>query len=198
MDEVQELGWEIFLAAGFRPTDPPKHGALRLAVELYGDDCIRLSERAQTEAEPVRWGDRTMISVKARLSANRTHFAVARVIARLETAKRSSSVSVEKLAAFLVAPSEAFKSRFVAAGIDLPRLAESFVVTQTCAALRIVEVGEGDGVVVTPERVYRPGSLLSWADDEAARALARGTPRSLRKVPIRDEPGRVALYRLAG
>lgn len=195
---VEDVGAEIFREAGCDPRNPPEGGAVRLAIELYGGDCIRESDRAQTEAEPGRIGSARKIFVAARLTPRRMHFAIAHAVARIEIAKRCIDLDADKLAAFLVAPPVAFAERVDRVGLDLPTLAQTFAVTETCAALRVVEVGVGDGLVVTPAKVYRPGSLLSWADDGAARALARGAPRSVRKVRISDEPGRVALYRLAG
>lgn len=194
----QEFGVEILRRAGYGPAGPEVGGAIRIAVELYGGDCIVESARAQTEAEISRWGGKTYIVVHPRLSPQRGHFAVARMVAR-EEMRRAGVVGDENaLAAFLVAPTQAVRRRFYRAGLALPELADSFCVTQTCLAMRVVEVGEAEGVVVTPERVYRPKRCLSWVSDESARKLARTNPRSLRKVPIVDEPGRTALFKRAG
>lgn len=196
MDEV--VGAAIFRAAGLRLDAPPAEGAFRIAAELYGGDCIVMSERAQVDAAPAHYGGAQRIVLAPRLSLQRSHFAVARMIARIEIPKLGIAADEERVAAFLVAPPRVFAARVADVGLDLGELADNFVVTQTCAALRVVEVGARDGVVVTPSRVHRPGRLLGWADDAAARAIARRVaPRSVRKVAIRDEPGRIALYRAA-
>ncbi len=188
---------DIYESAGLNPDTPPSEGALALAVALYGASCLVVSPSAPVEVAPARVRGQTKI-VLARMSPRRTHFAVARGVAQIELAKRGrQDVDANQLAALLVAPPVAFSRELAATGLDLPTLATSFVITETCAAIRAVEVGATDGIVVTPARVYRPSRSV-WCDDHAARALAKGRPRSLRKVPIRDEPGRVALYRAAG
>jgi hypothetical protein len=187
-----EIGREIYRRARLPLTEPVHGGAVGLAVGLYGGDVIVESNRAQVEAVPARVNGEQKIVIHPRLSPRRLNFAVARAIARIETGREDAS-----LAGYLVAPTEAFGRRLAHVGVELPELAQPFAITETCAALRVVEVGARDGVVVTPERVYRPGRLLSWADDATVRSIARGTPRSVRKVRASDEPGRVALFSVA-
>lgn len=197
-EDEEMIGRDIFEQAGFTPADPPVGGAITLAVEIYGGDCIIESPRAQTEGEIARYKDREWIVLAPRLPTKRAHFAVARMLARLAIRAAGVVADERAVAAFLVAPPPAFRAKLFAIGLDLPRLADSFAVTETCAAIRVAEVGGDDGLVITPERVYRPSAGLAWVDDGAARGLASRASRSLRKVAIRDEPGRVALYRRAG
>lgn len=176
---------------------PEEGGAYRIAVELYGGDCIIESARAQTEAELSHWKSRTFIVLRANLPPRRANFAVARMVAREEMRRAGVRGNESALAAFLVAPTPAVHRCIEQGGIDLPRLANTFALTQTCVAIRIPEVVAGvEGVVVTPERLYRRG--LEWVAEADVRALVKTRPKALRKLAIVDEPGRVALYKMTG
>lgn len=165
---------------------------------LQDGDFVITSRRAQVEGALAVVAGRTRVVV-APMSPRRTNFAIARMLARRELRGLSSWTEEREreLAAFLVAPSPSVRAAYAELGLNITMVAQRFAVTETCAAMRVVEVGAADGLVVTPSRVYRPGTLLSWAPDEDARAIARrAAPRSVRKVALRDEPDRVALYRL--
>lgn len=193
---MEDLGREILRRARCREDAPEPGGAVAVAAQLYGGDCIVESARAQTEAELARWQGRTLIVMRKRLSVRRAHFAVARMIARRELEREGIKGDEGLLAAFIVAPTPAVRRCVASAGLDVHMVADAFAVTQTCAAMRLGEVGETEGVVVTPERVYRRG--LGWVSDDDARRLAMARPRSLAKVALDDEPGRIALFRRAG
>ncbi len=184
----QQIGDEIITRAGFEPASPPPGGAVDVALRLYGPECIHRG--AVFDAL------RGRIGVDLRLPPRRLHFIVAIAVAQIELHRMAMVASVELVAAQLVAPACAFRAELERVGLDLPALADAFAITETCAARRVVEVGGLDGLVVTPDRVYRDGRV--WLDDSAARALASANPRALHKIPIQDEPGRVALYRRAG
>jgi hypothetical protein len=131
--------------------------------------------------------------VHAKIAPHRANFAVAAMLARHEIGHQDP---VElAVAAYLVAPNESFD--VVANDTDgsASALSGVFVITQTCATLRMVERGLCDAVIVTPSTVRRPGSMLSWVSDDEVRRIAKGSPRSVRKVRLTDEPGRVALLR---
>lgn len=97
--------------------------------------------------------------------------------------------------AWLVAPPEAVRAEVAAVGIDLRAIARVFVVTETCAALRLTESDAGPPVaVVTPREVHRRGRF-PWLQDDDLRTIAEGPrPKTLRRAVIRDEPGRSALF----
>ncbi|MEJ7728184.1 MAG: hypothetical protein WKG00_03130, partial [Polyangiaceae bacterium] len=102
------------------------------------------------------------------------------------------------VAAWLVAPPEAFAERYRQVGLNLTALSDAFSVTETCAAIRIPEAGGPGASIITPTRVYCRGSM-AWLGEEDARRIARHShPRSVRKVAVRDEPGRVALVSRGG
>jgi hypothetical protein len=193
----QAFGVEILHRAGCRTDGPERGGAFRIAVELYGGDCVVESARAQTEAELSHWKNQTFIVLRANLPPRRQNFAVARMVAREEMRRAGVRWDESALAAFLVAPTPAVHRCVERIGLDLPVLADAFALTQTCLAIRIPEViGDVEGVVVTPERVYRRG--LDWLIEDDVRRLAKTRPKALKKVPIVDEPGRCALYKLTG
>lgn len=196
-DEIERLGREVYEKADRSPWAPPRYGAIELAALLYGPDIIEESAWAQTESETGRLRDQAIIVVRKGMSPPRTNFAIARMIARIELklVDLHSREAEDELAAYLVAPRESFRAQLHQVGIDLPRLARPFAITETCAALRVVECTNEEGLVVTPERVYHPRGSLRWVGDVDARRLAKGSPSRLRKVPIADEPGRVALYK---
>lgn len=176
--------------AGAPPSVAPN--AARLAAALVGPDCLRLVGHLPDGGDVD--GDRIAIS---RDSAERMNFAVARMLARRELRRRGAwdDQSERRLGAFLVAPTPVVEAVLSVEGADVPELASTCVITQTCAAMRFVEVGALDGAVITPHRVYRPGRLLRWVSDDQARAIARSRRQpSVRRVAITDEPGRVALF----
>lgn len=200
MNDIERIGREVYRKAARSPWEPPELGMVEIAALLYHGDVIRESAQAQVEATTAWVNGVTHIVVRKGLSATRANFAIGRMIARLELKQLGawSEDSERDLAAYIVAPREGFRARLYQVGIDLKRLAQPFAITETCAALRVVECTETEGLVVTPDRVYHPRGSLQWVRDPEARALAKGSPMRLRKVPIVDEPGRVALYRRAG
>lgn len=173
-------------------------------MRLYGHDCIILQPRAVALATLARVNGRPRFVIRKGTAPARANWECARLLARLELAARGLASEEEEraAAAWLVAPPETFRARVSRAGEHVETtmvedLSAAFAVTQTCTLLRIHEVCESIApslAVVTPERVYKKGQQLSWLDDDATRSLARkSNPRSVRKVAIRDEPGRVAL-----
>jgi hypothetical protein len=101
-----------------------------------------------------------------------------------------------RVGTWLVAPPEAVRREIAVVGLDLRALGRVFAITETCAAMRVPEVGAGPGVaVVTPHEIHRRGAFPGWVADGDLRAIAeQPKPRSLRRAAIRDEPGRVALF----
>lgn len=192
-----ELGELLYRLGGFDVSEVPDGGAVDLAIALHGADVIVRPRHAVVEAALGRLNGRRQIMIPRFVSPARAHFLVAQMLVRAYLADElaTADAALERAtAAWIVAPTGPFRARLHAVGVDLRDLAETFAITQTCAGIRVAEVGGPDAVVVTPAKVYRPGRLLSWVGDEEVRAIAsRPKPRSVRKVPVRDEPGRVAL-----
>jgi hypothetical protein len=197
MGIMKVVGAAIYRAAGERPWAPPSLGALQLAMNIYGPDVFDESRALQSDAYPVVDGDQTRIIVREGLHPRRRHFAIACMVARLELRRIGAwSLHVERaLAGYLVAPTEALAIFVNEHGTALPPIARHFVITETCAALRAIEVGADGGVVITPAAIYRPRGELAWVDDATVRRLSQSnTLRFARRCVITDEPGRVALF----
>lgn len=180
----------MYEGAGLRPDRPPL--VTQLAARLHGNRCLAICGHD----EPAPPG--ALFAIRSDV-AERQHFELARCLARHELL-RVGTWSADReaaLAAFLVAPTPAVLHLVREVGLDVEAVARAFAITQTCAALRLVEVGATDGVVITPQRVYRRGRALSWVSDAQARRLAaRGAHlRAASRVPLTDEPGRLALFR---
>lgn len=192
--DAETFGRGVLERAGVRVGEVPRGGAVAVARKLHGRDVIRVIPRALFEATTGELFERPKIVI-AKMSPERSHWAVARMLARIELrAANVTNVAENDVAAYFVAPRETVVS-LSQGGSSLDEIADVHAVTQTCAALRIVECGEADGVVVTPLRIYRPRGAMSWVSDDEVRRFAKGSPRSVRKVRITDEPGRVALLR---
>ncbi len=201
MAKATDVGRGVFAAAGLSPARPLRGGTVTLAAEILGGDFLRESERAQFDGCTAVIGGETKIVVKSGLRPQRLNFAIARMLARLEL-RASGDWTPElegEVAGYRVAPAEAFGARVRVAGLrKMSELARPFAITETCAALRVLEIGIASGAVVTPSRVYRPRAGLGWVRDEHVRAMLKAAaPRSVRKVTIADEPDRAALFKVA-
>lgn len=199
MDELaSRVGADIYRAVGLTGERPPVGGSAAIAVRLLGKGAIYVQPRAMTEATCATIGGALRVVLRGGFSPRKANFLVARMIARVWLFEGSvgpdPTMRLEHgVAAWLVAPTPCFRVCLAQVGINVPRLADTFSITQTCATIRIPEVGGPDAAVTTPDRVYRRGRLFSWADDEDLRSLTRKETRSVRKIILRDEPGRIAL-----
>jgi hypothetical protein len=199
---VIEIGERLYEEAGV--VGVPEGGAAELAVQLHGPRALYRQPRAMAEACDAVIGGKRRIVVREGLPAERANFAIARVLAKLavETAAWFRGLGdverdsfLRELAAYLVAPPAAVRAQLAEVGVQLRALAHAFTLTETAVAMRVAEVGAVTGVVVTtPATVYRRGPALAWVRDDDVRKLAAGrAPKSVRRVVLRDEPGRVAL-----
>jgi hypothetical protein len=205
-DIAVEVAAGLYARTNVDPDRLPRRRTFEIAWRRLGKDGVILQPRAKLEATTVVVAGRPRIALRHGTSPPRANWLVARMLARLELQQRGiRSDPLEcAAAAWLVAPTDAFRRWLASYGeeIDpcgLEALAENFAVPATCAAIRIPEVGGAAVAVVTPARVYKRGQQLSWLADDAVRELAaKPSPRSVRKVQVRDEPGRVALFARAG
>ena len=198
---ASEVGAALYARAGVDPERLPRRRTIEIALRLHGGDCIVLQPRACAEATVAAVAGRQKIVIRRGTPGPRANWLVARMLVRLELARRG--IRSERIecagAAWLVAPTETFLSHVdshtwnLDSG-DIERVAEMFAVPCTCAMMRIPEVGGPAVAVLTPQRVYKRGQQLSWLDDDYLRTLAaRRQLRSVRRLEIPDEPGRVAL-----
>jgi hypothetical protein len=202
---IDLLGYEMYRLAGLDPTVRPSGGAGTVAVHLYGAGAIRLLPRALVEATLATVGGRRCIILRAEAPTRRLNFRLGEMLARLYLEQDGGWSTLpnrdercRELGAWLAAPRPAFERCLRHVGHDIGALADAFALTWTATSLHLSELGGPGSVVTTPDRVYRKGRLLHGFPDAHVRELAAcRSPRSVRRVVIRDEPGRVALFALA-
>lgn len=98
------------------------------------------------------------------------------------------------LSAAMGAPRPAVRRMHRFAGFDLEVLAQGMRTTQTGAVLRVAEVHDAPLAAVSPRLVRTRGpDEFVWPGDAEIRRWARGERPGIRKVPITDGRGRLAL-----
>jgi hypothetical protein len=147
------------------------------------------------------------ICVRNTLPPERLRFVVAHEIAEryFKTAGCEATASdkeqqCDAVAACLVTPTEVFVDAVNHYGhTSFRHLASAFLVTQTCAALRVGEVTPTPLAVLHPTAVRFRGVAQRMPSDLARlRRLARGKmPPGLEKIRLTDEPKRVVLLETA-
>ncbi len=196
MNIANEVGRLVYQRIGLPPSAPPEEGAVSIAIELYGDSVIYPAPpRSLFEATGVSIGGRTRIALRQGTPVRRANYAIAHAIAvMLLQQLGESAMHAPELAAFLVAPTDAYQTSIDAVGLDLVALGNAYTITGTSAALRFAEVANVDAAVTTPDRVHVHGPGLKWMSHDDVRAIARRkNPKSVRRRVIHDEVGRVAL-----
>ncbi len=195
----------MYRLAGLDPRERPDGGSAALAERIYGNGVVRLQPRAVAEATLATIGGRRRIVLRAEASTRRLNFRLGEMLARLYLEEDQHGLDAHELdetcreiGAWLAAPRPAFERRVHDVGENVGALADTFALTWTATTLHISEMGGSDSVVTTPDRVYRKGRLLRGFTDDSVRELAaRRSPRSVRRVVMNDERGRVALLALA-
>lgn len=196
--DVEGAARSILEAAGYDWDDVP--GAVRLAQGLGVRVVWRelgLCEAAAVDPTPS--GIPTTIALRPGLSPVRAAWCIAHELAEIDLATvgyQGEDVErvAEALAAALLMPRPAV--RRVAGTMNVHELARAFGVPETAAALRLAEVGHVEAVaVVTPQTVHvRTDGEFALPPAFELRRIARvGAHPGLRKVPLRDQPRRVAL-----
>lgn len=201
-----QIGRDIYEFAGLNPLEPPPGGAADVALKAFGPTVLRLQPRALAEADVVTIDGERRIVVRTELSPARKNFAIGVAVVQLyierspiaELSRPAVDALCNSAGAWVAAPTPAVACFLLRYGVDIAALAEAFTLTETAAAMRVTEAGGPDSLVTTPTRVHRRGPGLSWIQDADARRLAASrAPRSVRRVVVQDEPGRVALFALA-
>lgn len=191
---IDDIGTSIYRAAGLSPIVTPAGGTAELAANIFGNSIIRLQPHALLEGTVATLGGRRRIVIRDGLEPTGLNFAVGKQLARLVLGLDGSEDECRAVAAWLVAPPEAFRAQ-MRAGLGIDSLGSHFTMSPTSAAIRIPEVGGPDAVVVTPLRVHRRGKLLAGFGDADVRALAaKRHLRSLRREVVRANPQCVALF----
>lgn len=201
---VAEIGGELYAAANMNTDAPPRGATAALAEAVYGEGIYYEQARARRWTDLATIGGRRCMIVRKGLDGAQLNWAIGWGLTALFVESRSWFAALDprrqsrfcgEVAAWLAAPPAAFDAALDEYGLDLPAIARRFVIRETAAALRIAESATGPRcAVVTERRVYRRG-LLDGFDDVAARELARvRRPKSVVRVRLTDEPGRVALF----
>ncbi len=204
---AEAIGEDIYRFAKCNPLEPPRGGAVEVAIGVLGGGAILFQPRAMAEADIAIVNGQRTIAIRRGIPASRMNFLVGQQLARtwltgehwyMAMGAEGRAEITTAVAAWLVAPSPAFSARAKYMDGDIARLAGSFGITETCAAMRWPESGGPDAAVITASSIYRRGRLFSGFGDKEIRTIAAmRSPRSVRRVPLLDEPGRVALFSLA-
>lgn len=200
MTLADEVGLEIYQMARLDVRRSPDGGAVEIARRLFGGGTIEVVRTQRVDACVADAVRRPRIALRAGLDDRRANFLIGQMIGRIFLARMGvvSQDDEHAIGARLVAPTEEFRVRLGSYGIDIGALADAFAITWTCASIRVAEVGGPDSVIATPKKIYRRGKLLRWVRDEDVRAIAaKPFVRSVHRVVLADEPGRVALFRKA-
>lgn len=171
---------------------------LGLAKRLLGPGALHRVHAGALRADAALvtvQGERR-IYVRRGLSQPRLRFAVAHELAHwalgLDSSCRENEEQCNALAACLVAPRRAFLRALRETEL-YKDLAERFVTTESCAALRQAEVTGEPTALVCPHTIYVRGDEWIWPAERELRALAaRGGP-GIRKARLKDDRRRVAV-----
>jgi hypothetical protein len=201
--DAQRVGAAIYDLSHLSPDSPPSGGAVVPLGRLYGDSAILWLPRAVSISAVAQISGRRRVVLRHGISLPEANFQVGVQLARLFLSDLGEEIESEAawklayaVAAWIVAPTPSFREMLRRLdGMDLAALSRRYVITWTSAAMRVAESGGPDAIVTTPTRVYRRGRLLCWVNDGDVRTMAaKPELKSVRKVPIFDEPGRVALF----
>lgn len=203
-DFTERLGELVYREARMSTCWPPRGGAAEVARRMLGPRAVMRVAGMRADVSVCRVYDDTRIAIRSDVPVRQANFLVAVALASIcligEPAYRAESVEerariARAAGAWLVAPPGAIRARFDVQRLDVGAVADAFVVSETCAARRIAEVGGPACIVVTPQHIHRSGSFMSWIPDDEVRRLAEHRRlRSARRVRLYDEPGRVALF----
>jgi hypothetical protein len=205
---AEQMGRRIYESAGLDPRAPVTGGAAEILLRVLGKGCFMRQPRAVSEGSlAIVRGERKIV-LRAGMGPARENFWTGVLLARfiledeawfraLSHAERDTFARA--VGVWLVAPPDAVRAEVAAVGIDLRAIARVFMVTETCAAMRLPEADAGPPVaVVTPHEVHRRGRF-PWLQDDDLRTIAEShRPKALRRAAIHDESGRCALFARAG
>ncbi len=206
---VEMVGLTIYEEAGCSTWAPPRHGAAELACGVFGSGVLRFQPHAFAESTTATVHGKREIVIRSELPIERANFAIGQQLAHLwlegeswyeGMGAASQRTLDQRIGAWLVAPLSAVQAFVDESGPNISALAKWCTITETCATRVLFEAGCQESVITTPNTIYRCGELLRGFSDVDVRHLATATrtPRSLRKVVLADEPGRVALFARAG
>lgn len=187
---------EIYERTGASLDAPP--GPVWIAERLLGADAIRFATVSMPcDATMVRERGRWRIILRGGASDAQQLYAIAHELGEwgLREYRGADAEDVANLvAACLIAPWPAFVSATLALGHDLPALARVFVTTESMIALRIGETTGEPIALVSPERVRTRGEAHPWPPDGQIREVATHGRPGLRRISLRDDVRRTAVF----
>lgn len=187
----------IYRKAGADPGDPPgPHGLARLLKYAIRYDCCLLlggAERAVIRGERVIFVQRGLTAL---VEGVRIYHEIAEDhLAGLGVGEEDLERAADELAYHLRMPRAAFRGLVADVGYDLAALAEPWPSSQTGAALRLLEVTDTPGVVITTREVRVRGPEWGWPPVGELRRLVRANrlPDGVKRLPISDRRGAALL-----
>jgi len=132
------------------------------------------------------------IYLRSGLSPLRQRWAVAHELGHLalelDSSTRENEDACDAFAAALLLPRRAFQVALRETGVSYTKLAQWFVTTESCAALRLGEVTDVPLALVAPSRTRVRGAEFGWPLE-----LRAGRIPGVRRATLRDDRRRVAL-----
>jgi hypothetical protein len=202
--DAEVNGWVdwLYAALGFDPWNPPKN-LLLIARALFGVRGVVIAVRREMkgdgmiipEAEPSdALASPWVMYLRPRVSPRRRKWAIAHEIAewmlRNVRAEPHIEALADRIAAALIAPRQAYLAFHRAYGLDLPRLAAAFNVTESCMARRFGEATGTPTLLVTPVGRDQRGAPFVFGAMPVREVAKRPGVRS---IEITDDPRRVLL-----
>lgn len=196
--DIEGLAIDTYRLAKLDPSVPVS--ASRLARILHGPEVITRGApfAGARLASSGEFAGKVRIYVSRHLPLRRAHHAIGHELAHVIVRRTCSRIeeleaACDHLGAALMAPRPAASALHRAVGVDLARMADAMVATETCAALRLGEA-LGLPLVSFGARVrVRGPEAFEWPPVEVLSSWRRRPPRGLERVRVRDEPGRMVL-----
>lgn len=186
----------IYEEAGADPSDPPgPHGLARMLKITIRYDARRMIGGASHVVLEGRGVIFVRPGLPGLIEGVRIYHELAERHLRSARGEEGIERACDELAYHLRMPRPAFRGLLSVVGPDLAQLAEPWPSSQTGAALRLLEVTDTPGVVITPREVRARGPEWAWPVESELRrwARARNLPDGLERVRITDRPGAVLL-----
>lgn len=138
------------------------------------------------------------IYVRSGLPQVRLRWAIAHELGHLalslDSSCRENEDACDAFAAAILTPMRAYRLALRETGVSYRRLAQWFVASESCVALRLGEVTGQPMALIAPSRVRVRGDDYAWGTEQNVRALAQKTSvAGIRKARLRDDRRRVAL-----
>jgi hypothetical protein len=198
--DIDEIVAEIYALAKHDQTTPP--GPISLAKRLLGHEAVlRVPYRAISGDGAFALVDgHAQLYLRSGIPPERLSFAAAHELGHwicrqlgYRAPPEVEEADCNAIAGAILIPRRVLRPT-VSKIPRLPELAGSFVVTESCAALRI---GEATGLpmcLVAPSTVRVRGEAYGWPSQESElRQLAKVRRPGLHKARLRDDPARILI-----